>query len=421
MDARARGEAAPGIDYFTWWTSARAVSTRHVADIYSPEGRSKVAAALAGLAASAPRTRGGEAARLLLESYRGGFEDHATPFLHALFGLSGTLSYELDHERFTAASLVALGSALLVLGRLAGWSWATALSATGVLLLFFDPIRSDLRTSNINGLQLGMLAGVLVLLRGAHRAPIAMTAGALLALGAAAKPNTLLVPVLLVLDRLLGGRRREAGFLSAGVLAGGVVAGAVGAAYMRSPEAWVRWARSVGGAFLVSPWGSESGNYGLVQVLRETTGLRLSLPALLVVLAAIISGIRGGGGPGRPPRGSVEEFQRSLVVAGAGCAVPLLTAGYVWLHYFVLALPLAFAALAVSRTPREKAVSSVAFACFLVPGLLRDHLPSGLVAEAALLNAAVATMLLVGLGRLRTGALQTAPLQGDPPLRGQGS
>lgn len=400
LDVGARVAASPGMDYFSVRAAARAVETGAVRDIYSPEGRAEIARGLVPLARADRPSREKDAARIVLDSYQGGFEDHATPLLHALIGIPSTPDYETDYRRFVLFVQAASVVSLLLLARWTGASWPTALVVTGLLLWALDPIRSDVRVANNNQLQLASLvAGVAVLARSRGTVGFVL-AGAVFGLSVTAKPNTALAPALIALDLLLQRRVRETFSFAGGLVATGACAAAGAALYLGSIGSWPNWAAMAARSVVGPPWPTRSGNYGLVAVLREALGVDASLPLLVVLLASIVAASwrsRAVTGPngGTPPL----SLTRLAFLAGAGCAIPLLSSGYVWLHYYVLALPLVFVSMAWAGTLPERAVAAAAFVTLFVPGPLRNLLPGSLPAEAVLLNAAVVAFLVLGLRR----------------------
>ena len=88
----------------------------------------------------------------------------ATPFLYWFIGLLAIGDYETDLMVWHTLSLVLMVTAVLLLCRLMGYPPAASLALLLPLLVWFDPLHSDLRVGNVNCFQLGMLGLIMLLL-----------------------------------------------------------------------------------------------------------------------------------------------------------------------------------------------------------------------------------------------------------------
>jgi hypothetical protein len=105
-------------------------------------------------------------------------------------------------------------------------------------------------------------------------------------------------------------------------------------------------------------FGLAKGNLSFSQWIFEQAGRDLSgfLSALLLGATAFALWTRrSGGSASRPGTECEDPGPRLVLVAGLGCAIPLLAWPLAWVHYFVLTAPLALVALrpragAIART-----------------------------------------------------------------------
>jgi hypothetical protein len=86
------------------------------------------------------------------------------------------------------------------------------------------------------------------------------------------------------------------------------------------------------------------GNYSLIRLLGEATGLELGGVAAVflsaIAAAALWRGSRGRAADGRSGAGEEEDRREDLLIVGIGCVIPLVTGRLVWMHYLLLAIPL---------------------------------------------------------------------------------
>ncbi|HXZ85380.1 MAG TPA: glycosyltransferase 87 family protein [Myxococcota bacterium] len=316
-----------GIDYYQFWIVGRARAALDLRDAYSDQGRAR----MAELGRRLARTTAQATGRLeFCAYYRETVESFATPFLYALVSAASTGDYDTDLRRFQAASIAAFVAALAALCALLGRSAAAGVAAAALLCALSDPLGSDVRTANVGELQVGGLALVLALRR-REGAGLAFAAGAVLAALVALKPTLALAPALLALALLAERRLRPLLELAGGALAGGLAAFAVGAHFLGA-RAWLDWLGVLGGLERVSDISIARGNFSLAQWVSERggPGLGLFLTAGLALAAGAALWL-----------GSFESrFQREYLAIALGGAIAVLGPELVWLHYYVLLVPL---------------------------------------------------------------------------------
>jgi hypothetical protein len=389
-------------DFYQFWIVGRAAAEPGTGDVWSQAERERLGqqglrVALAELGQRGqgqPPSRHASAAsrRQVLETY-------STPWLYTLFGAAASGDYERDLDRFQLASLIALAAGAWWMARAAGLAPVSAVLLIAFSAAWFAPALSDARVGNVNRLQLGLL-GLFVALA-ARAGPTsrwrALAAGALLGAGAMFKPNLAFPMLTLGLGWIALGRWRKLALHGAGAAAGALVAFALSSVWLGSMGAWSSWGAVLGELMGEYEHTLEAGNFSLARVL-ERSGLAVDARLLgvlsLIAFAAALMWRRQAAGRGGSDREGVED----LLLLALGGALSVLAARLAWLHYFVLVLPLAIAAL----RPGVAVLVRAAGACgLLLIALepLRDALgfEESSVLAARLVCAGAALLFLAGL------------------------
>jgi hypothetical protein len=316
---------------------SRAIGRSGEIDIYSDESRRALGAEFL---AEAYRRPGVVHQRKAAESRRV-LETYSTPFLYAVFRPFSTADYDGDLGRYRLLQLASMMAAVLIFGRLFGYSREASLAAILVFTVWFEPFSSDLRTANIGSLQLLSLAILTWLLKGRGNPLRWLAGGAVLGFSVMFKPNIAAVMTLLVFTWLVNRRYLKLAFSSAGILA------AVAAAFLYSSlvfgtfSCWARWLD----ALRQLPEGIirvEQGNYSFAMIVSGRLGLEHTYyVGILLFSAALIFLLRGRGSGASGSLGDGKVTALALLIM-------LLSSGLAWLHYFILAVP---AALLLLRPP----------------------------------------------------------------------
>ncbi len=386
-----------GVDFFTKWSVARAISESGGKDVYSAEARRRIGAALAlefRLPATGDRQRATTAA--VLTANQGEMEVVGSPFLYASMAVFGLEDFETSYVLFALVSLLSLAGTIVLLGRHLSVPFTWTLVLLSIVAVHFEPLRSDAAVGNINQLQLAAVVGASLLVSPGRRLAASAAAGALLGIATMLKLNVLLSPAFLLIGLWLDGRRRSAGAFLAGLVGSALAAFVASAAFFGDRGCWLAWREALP-SLLAARYGLDIGNFGLAALIYQLTGLDVSKAILATLLLSFayalwrsrrrIPGVPVEAGAGRD----------SLLLGGLGCGFMILSGPYVLFHYFVLAIPLA---AAVSFRPDRgiaRVAGPVAFGLLLVSTtLVSATVPGALAAQAILLNLAV--IVLVGLG-----------------------
>jgi Glycosyltransferase family 87 len=331
-----------------------------------------------------------------------GVDTVATPTLLALIDALSTGEYSLDRRVFAALSIGAFLFGVALFVYLAGYPPLVAAIVASATALVWRPYVSDVEMGNLSSLQLGVLAAVAwTLSRRAH-----VVAGALLGVGAVAKPTTALVVAAVVLAVALEGWR-DAARLAAGVAAGAILAIVAGAATFGGLTVWVDWAHVIP-EMLGSKWSLDAGNVALREILpagwASAAAAAWLLPAAFA--AALIAAPRA--------TDDRERFDRELLALATGAALMLLTSGLVWFHYYVLLLPLAIVVVrrgVVRRAEAALRVGGVALALAAGTGVTA-LIVDGASALAAWLFSGAFVLCILGTAdywRTGSGVFRAAP------------
>jgi hypothetical protein len=336
----------PGVDYYQFWIVGRARSGSQPLDIYSARDRLRMADLGRALARSAqpPSERLTDCARArgpMLHTF-------STPWLYAAVNALAPADYDRAYDRFTDVCLGALVFAVPAMGLLLGYSAAEALLFASAVLFWSEPVTSDLRVGNVNELQLAGVALFLLACRGRGDRPWTdLAAGIVLGLLVAFKPTLATVPFLLAvswaIDRRWGTLLRR----GAGAVAGAGLAFCAGCWFLGSPAAWWDWGKALSGLDTVSDVSVQAGNYSLARVISEAVGGPAGRGAdsapVLVAAAAVLTGValaRTRPAAGTAGRGRAARFERDFLVTALSCALSVVSLPLVWLHYYVLLVPL---------------------------------------------------------------------------------
>jgi hypothetical protein len=159
---------------------------------------------------------------------------------------------------------------------------------------------------------------------------------------------------------------------------------------------------------LTARYGVAQGNFGLSTLVYELIGVDASAVILLLLLLLLACALwRSRRNPAGTPAGS-ESGRDGLLLAGLGCAFMILSGPYVWIHYFVLALPLGACVFFRPDFGLPRAAGFGAFGLLLVSTtLVQTVAPKAFVLQALLLDLPV--LVIAGLG-LRALARRAPPI-----------
>jgi hypothetical protein len=270
----------------------------------------------------------------------------ATPFLYAVFSGFGA-DYEASQRIYTAILYLAAGLAVFGLAKLRGLDASLAACVALLVLLTFNPFAQDVRSGNVNSLQLAVLTALIATSARGWFSGNDWIDGlylGVLTLLVAFKPNTPWIVLALGLHYLAlrGPRAFAIGALEAAIV--GVAAFAIGAAGFGGAHAWSEWlqlVRGMDGSVMVLPF--ERGNLSVALVASRLSpifgpvGWGLALAAVVIVAIVLALSDLGKRGDLLLPAAR-RAFADPWFAASAGIVLTFAASPLVWPHYHVLAL-----------------------------------------------------------------------------------
>ena len=333
--------STPTVDFFILWGVPRALSIKPVSSIYTAEGQREMASVLASDAASPAASAKQKRATALESGFsKNGLDSPGSPFLYAAVGLLSTGDYETDQRNFVIVSLLCFVFSIALLCRLLRFSDVETILLLVILSSSYTPTMSDMAAGNINQVQLAVIALFIFFMSRSRW----LLAGIAMGMGMALKPNIAIVFVLIMLLCLVDRDFRKQWRLLLGAAAAMLLCMAISSGYFGTPSIWTAFARNLPGLLNLS-YPLEQGNFGLSMLLFDSTERHMSVFILLALVAAFICLIfmtRDGGLDDRRRQMEADaisddmDLHQAFAVAGAGCAVMLLSSNLVWLHYYVL-------------------------------------------------------------------------------------
>lgn len=330
---------SPTMDFFMIWSVPHALSFAPVSNIYSYEGEMKLRSEMMREASMPGASEIKRRAYAQIKD----IEDPlitGTPFLYAAEGLLSGGQYSVEQKRFIYFSLLCFITALFVLCRMLKFSPLETVLLLIFFMVFFEPHLSDLRMGNLNQIQLLIITLFIFLMIRSRD----FWAGLILGIGTMLKPNTYLIIPLLALLFLVDKRYRKIFFTLSGICTGIIFSILVSSYYFGGPGIWLQFANSLSSTLKLTD-SFELGNFGLSMLIFHLTGKTLSsliLGALVIGYASLVFLTRN--------RASISDFNKEEIearrsneifsVTGVSCLIILLSSNLVWLHYYVLAIPL---------------------------------------------------------------------------------
>lgn len=278
-----------------------------------------------------------------------------------------------------------------------------------MVLLWCEPLASDLRVGNVNQLQLAGVAMYLLLrcrpesllLLDDHRV-LDLFSGLVLGLLVAFKPTLAVIPMLLTMAWIIDRRWRTLLTQGIAAVAAAGVAFVVGCRFLHSWSAWWDWKNALPDLEKVSDVSVQIGNFSLARVIREATsgpageGINLApiLLILVLVLAAVALLLTRRRWPGALSAADDRQvwFERDFLVTALGCTLSVVALKLVWLHYYILLIPLLLYVLRPGGWIRPNAATTGACPVLLpMAGLVL-----ALLALAAIFGRPLALLLELG-------------------------
>ena len=331
------GKHQIGVDYYVAWVAADAVNNDTPHNIYEVPTRYKLALEYRNKAdaSNSPRQK-------KMAQWRNELPMTASPFLYWFTGLIAVGDYETDIDVWHAISILSLTLSILVMCRLLGYSTATSLAFLIPVLVWFSPLHIDLQDSNVNSVQLGMIAITLWLLwRGPDKRYLFAT-GLVVGLMVMFKPN--LAPIALLLSGGWALRQQYSNLVIAlsGMTTGAISAFLISSWWLGSYTVWFDWATIMNATirFFALDDVSHMTIAKSTGVISPVGQISMTILYCLLVLTLLWWGRRRDTSViANNPNNDREKLENTLLVA-MGSIVLMLTSSLVWIHYCLLMIPM---------------------------------------------------------------------------------
>lgn len=310
---REHGKA--GLDFYIYFVAAQLAGRPDVENIYSAETQDRV-----GEEFYERGVRSGSEIWKYDATRRRRLDNVSSPFLYSSLRWVSR-DYDRALVQYKVVLLVAFIAAVMLICRRVGLQWWTTLLFLAAMLFFYRGFEADLRVGNVNSLQLFALAV-------AFWSP-PVIAGAIMGLLICFKPNLIVVAVLLAVSHARDKRRLARETIGGAI--GGVIAFVI-ASISYGPRSWMQWITAANEFWHRLPTRAERNVTPLLE-LYHRHGEWIGYAVAAVLFAAVCVVLWR------------TKKQDDVLVAGLGILIYLLTGTVVWLHYMVLALPVAIVLL----------------------------------------------------------------------------
>jgi len=314
------------IDYYQYWTVAKAVGEAETDNIYTKRERNRIGK----LYLKKIQETASSDHHKVVAKFRQSLEPAGTPFLYTVFYALNSGDYDTDYNRFRWVSLVFYLAGLLLLCRTLGFSYPVSLFSFVIFASpWFGPFEGDLTAGNINQFQLGALALTVVLkgwaqnTQGLLRPALYFVCGMIMGFLLMLKPNVIYAVTLLLVLWFMEGAKNDRSGLAGGFVVSCVLAYISSALFFGFFGCWFSWIRFFSKLTGFYQARSLLGLVGLA--LPRFVHWGLGLTAVLFLIKRV--------------KGKILPH-RDVFLWGAGFMIYLLTAPLVHHHYFIHALPL---------------------------------------------------------------------------------
>jgi hypothetical protein len=311
------GKLTQGFDFFEKWQVGQKFAGADAATIYSPQ---------------------------LLDLHI------SSPFLYALYAVFTTGDYAFDVKIYRLLCLISMVAGIIGFSLMLGYPLWGGMLAVVVFTYRFQPFLSDVRVANVNQIQLGLLA-LFIYIQHTKLRFHNFLAGLILGFAVAAKPNLGFVAAMLLAAWLVNRRRKKTIEFSAGMATAAAVAVIAASIVFGSFDCWREWLKILPQASNYR-YPVDAANYSAAMLLFVRYGFKASAFLSVVLFGMGIAAVAAVShwvkkSPLSEPK---QESFEDILMTGMGCLIYLMSAALVWLHYFILAIPMA---LFVLRPQKE--------------------------------------------------------------------
>jgi hypothetical protein len=341
------------MDFCQIWTISQIIQGDPATKIYDPGEQSRLGLEYFDRAMAQP-----DAPRLHdAAQFNQTLKATSSPFLYSCFSTFATRDYEHDLIQFQFFTMGCMLGAIYLLYRATQTSLLATLILAAFLLVFFAPYTSDAKVGNVNQIQLLLFAAMLVT-QLCQTNGLNFFSGIIMGLALAFKPNCLGIVFFLCLYTLARSRPRLLFCMVGGIIAGAVLAVGYSSYVFGRVSCWIEWVHNAMTYTDHPEWCSpDMGNHSITYAVKQLTGVSLSLPLGVILMAAPIVVILGS-----KNRRFIGES--SVLIASLGALTFMLSPQLVWLHYELASLPAIFVLMRPSSTyfPYQRAITMIVLA-----------------------------------------------------------
>ena len=337
------------MDFFIYWAVPQCLSIESVENIYSSDGKRKLASEIERQTALTDVSeKQKQITNFVLEFYDGKIDATASPFLYTVIGLLSTGDFERDQTDFILFSLICYILSIIFLCRLLNFSLTSTTLFVILFTSWYQPLLSDLRVGNLNQIQLFTVTIYILLLAKFNRFPHFLLAGFVLGMGIMLKPNIILILPLTIILTIINKEISKCLGLLAGFASGTIIAFLSSGIYFNEFKIWIYFIESLPKT-LNSSYPITHGNFSLSNLILSLTGRDFSviiMTVLIMIFSYLNWKIRRRTSLCIGDSISLYDYaeirlHESFMTVGLACAIVLVSSNLTWLHYYVLLIPLA--------------------------------------------------------------------------------
>lgn len=344
----------PPCDYYLFRGVGEAVSSQRISNIYSDEGTAQVISHMVDRASRSGSALEKNAVKVFEMDKTNTLRPTASPLLYAAVGILSTNSFDRDVLVFNIIMLASYLLSLLVLSKMLQLS---AIWTAIVMLYFtalFNPYLVDTGSVNINQIQLLLITSIILSLVYQKT----FWCGFALAGSVMLKLNVMDLFLVVLCYAIVRYNAKQLCRFSVGGVSAAILSIIAGSLYFNDKFIWVKFIESIPKTLAIMSLHFELENLGLISLLKYITSIDFTVllkilfyvPLLYMVVSAIYCrkndscpGFAHGHRLSAKIINSAtnhEPVLEAFMVTGAGISIMLLSSGVVWMHYYILNIPL---------------------------------------------------------------------------------
>jgi hypothetical protein len=418
----------PPCDYYLFWGVANAVSSGSLINIYSDEGALNVKKIMADHAIRSDSVKEKNASKITEGNLT--LRPTASPLLYALVGYLSIYDFDEDVFVYSIIMLTCYVTSILLLSTMLKLPLHWMILSILYLTALYNPYQLDMTSSNFNQLQL-LIISLLIYALVYNKTYLS---GFLIVLEVLLKLNTAELSLMAMLLVIFRYNSKQIFKVCVGSLCAIVFSFAICSIYFNDFLIWSKFFASIPKTLAIMLKEFESGNYGLVSLVDYTTGINivwylkvlLYLPLLSIVVSWIASRKKAGAICGQNRISVTRHYAVShnvvveevFIVVAVGTSIMLLSSELVWMHYFLLNVPLL---LLMGKYVGSMDISvsgkiAIILALILSNSYFMTYYASQISCSIAL-NLSTAVMLAVCYSKW-ISILKKCDILGDPQKRG---